>query len=128
MTAKEIKNLSKNLKVLYVEDEQKIREQTHVFFEKFFEKVDTASNGEEGLDLFLKNEYDIVITDVVMPIMNGVDMLEQIRLTNRDVVTVIMSGISSGDKHGDAKSDYQLVKPVSVERLLNVLEQIVTLK
>jgi len=71
---------SKNLNVLYVEDDNILRNATKKIFSNYFKEVDIAVDGEEGLEKFLlfKNNndiyYDLVITDINMPRMNGIDM------------------------------------------------------
>ena len=63
------------LQVLYVEDEKSVRDQTQMILRDFVKEVHLASNGEEGLRLALEKEIDIIVTDILMPGMNGIDML-----------------------------------------------------
>ena len=71
---------SKNLTLLYVEDDEIIRNATKKIFSNYFKEVDIAVDGEEGLEKFLqlkKNNdiyYDLVVSDINMPRMNGIDM------------------------------------------------------
>ena len=67
------------LKVLYVEDEPDLRERIRIVLEMHFETVVTASNGKEGLELFRSELPDIVVCDIRMPVMDGLEMTEQIR-------------------------------------------------
>ena len=77
--AKQLKLLTSQLKVLYVEDDFDIQKSMSKFLNKFFSLVITASNGLEGLNSFEKNKFDIVITDLSMPKMNGLDMIAKIK-------------------------------------------------
>jgi len=128
MTAKEIKELSKDLVVLYAEDENEVQEQTAIFFGNFFKRVDKAKNGKEGLELFSKNSYDVVITDIKMPFVSGVQMLNKIREINPDVITVSMTGLSGGDVRNEAVSDFYIVKPANTQTLMELMEKIVKTK
>ena len=86
MTFKEmvhtLASLSSGMKILYVEDERLIRENTKLLLETIFSNVKTASNGIEGLHLYQSEVFEIVITDILMPEMNGVAMVKQIKELN----------------------------------------------
>jgi YesN/AraC family two-component response regulator len=87
---------SKDLVVLYVEDEPDIRAQTLELFKRFFKYVDVATDGEEGLKLYDhyydRNGvyYDLVITDIRMPNMDGIAMSKAIveKVYNQFIVVV----------------------------------------
>ena len=78
--------MKNNLTVLYVEDEIDIRRFMYKNLSRLFEKVLLASNGEEGLALFKNNKIDIILTDITMPKMNGLDMITQIRKGNNGII------------------------------------------
>lgn len=75
---------SKDLIVLYVEDDESLRSSTASIFSNFFKQVDIASDGQEGFDTYMKYKkdtdsfYDLVISDINMPNMNGLEMSELI--------------------------------------------------
>jgi len=78
------KKFLKNINILYVEDEESIREITASFLSKFVHKIVEAKDGEEGLEIFTKHcndenllNFDLIITDINMPKLNGLDMLEK---------------------------------------------------
>lgn len=83
MTAKSVQTYTREMTLLYVEDDQVLRENTKQLFENFFSSVTTAQNGEEGLKLYLQahqcgNPYDLIISDVMMPNLDGIAMGEAI--------------------------------------------------
>jgi len=90
-----LKDMCKDLSLLYVEDEQKIRHQATIYFSKFFGLVDEAQNGLEGLDKYKKSHYDIVITDISMPKLNGLDMSEKIKEIDKKQKIMIVSAYSN---------------------------------
>ncbi len=122
-----LQELRKNmldLQVLYVEDEEGLREETLIFLQRIFSHIDTAPNGEEGLNRFKAKAYDLVITDLKMPKMNGRDMLEQIRAINKEAVLVVMT---ASDSHVDATEtvcDAYMYKPVMFMDFIEVLESL----
>jgi DNA-binding NtrC family response regulator len=67
------------LKILYVEDEPKLRERISIVLSMRFEHVISAVNGKEALDLFSRERPDIVVSDIKMPIMDGLEMTRRIR-------------------------------------------------
>jgi len=90
-------NISKNLTVLYIEDDLRLREKTKAMFEQLFKKIDLANDGESGLlqyETFFyetKNYYDIVITDIQMPKMNGVELASKIITQNKEQKIIVTS-------------------------------------
>ena len=92
MKVEELYKYSKDLDALYVEDDERVREDTLNLLERFFHKVDVAPNGVEGLRLFTHKAYDIVITDVMMPQMSGTEMVTHIRQINPSQKIVAISG------------------------------------
>ncbi len=86
---KELKKFTTDLNILYVEDELDIQKSMGLYLQKLFASVTLASNGLEGLELFNKNNFDIVLTDISMPKMNGSDMISKIREVDSEVPIVI---------------------------------------
>lgn len=76
---KDIQVFSQQLSILYVEDNDQVREETANIFNLLFAKVSLACDGQEGLEKYNRDKYDIVITDINMPRINGIEMISQIR-------------------------------------------------
>ena len=119
---RQIRENMKSVKVLYAEDEPEVQEQTLQFLKKVFKDVDSASNGLEGLELFEKNGYDLVITDLKMPKMNGRDMLSKIHEIDKDAVLVVMTASDSNIDATQTVCDAYLYKPISFTEFVEVLE------
>ncbi len=81
----------KSLTVLYVEDEDDIRDQLKLFLKRRCRKVYTAANGKKGLEAFRKYQPDIVITDILMPIMDGLKMSEHIKETRPNIPIIVIT-------------------------------------
>jgi DNA-binding response OmpR family regulator len=90
-------NLTKDLDVLYVEDDLSLQEKTFSMLKNIFNHVGVASNGEEALTEYDKyyneNEkyFDIVITDIKMPFLDGAKLSRRIKEINKDQIIVITS-------------------------------------
>jgi two-component system, response regulator YesN len=92
------------------------------------EWVGEAQNGADGLDVVRRTEPDIVITDIYMPAMNGIDMIEQLRKEGYDGKVIIFSGYSDFEHARQALrfnvSDY-VSKPISVPTLKTILTKVI---
>ncbi|KEA45647.1 chemotaxis protein CheY [Campylobacter mucosalis] len=120
-------NSLKNLTILIVEDENDTRELMQEVLKDEFSKVITAQNGDEGLKKFKKYNPDIVLTDIAMPIMDGLDMTGAIKQISRDVPIIALSAHSEKEKllkAIDVGINKYLMKPIDVDELLSMLESV----
>ncbi|EGJ2156041.1 response regulator transcription factor [Campylobacter jejuni] len=120
----------KELIILVVEDEIKTRESLINVLSERFSKVIGAQNGDEGLKKFKKFKPDLVITDIAMPIMDGLDMAREIKEISDDVPIVVLSAYSEKERllrsiDIDIGIDKYLIKPVDIEELFKVLDCLV---
>ena len=113
-----------NINVLYAEDEDGVREETLLFLKRIFSNISPAVNGEEGLNLFKNGSYDLVITDLKMPKMNGRDMLDEIHALNKDTVLIVMTASDSNMDVTQTVCDSYLNKPVMFMEFIEVLESL----
>lgn len=120
----DLMELGKELKVLYVEDDENLRLETTKIIERIFDKVDVASDGVEGFNAFTSSHYDLVITDIEMPMVNGIEMSKNIRAIDKNTPIVIVSAYSNTDYFMDAIAigiDYYILKPIKMPRLIDTL-------
>ncbi|MCK5110589.1 MAG: response regulator [Arcobacteraceae bacterium] len=125
---KEFKILSQQFSVLYVEDEKKIRDSIAIYLKNFFNIVDTANDGAKGLELFKRNHYDIVITDILMPKMNGLDMAREIKEINPNQNILIISAYAEVANFVYSIKigiDGYIIKPVDYKQMNSILYKIV---
>ncbi|EHN7592006.1 response regulator transcription factor [Campylobacter jejuni] len=118
----------KELIILVVEDEVKARESMINILSERFSKVIGAQNGDEGLKKFKKFKPDLVITDIAMPIMDGLDMAKEIKEISDDVPIVVLSAYSEKERllrSIDIGIDKYLIKPVDIEELFKVLDYLI---
>ncbi|EAI0803370.1 response regulator transcription factor [Campylobacter jejuni] len=118
----------KELIILVVEDEIKTRESLINVLSERFSKVIGAQNGDEGLKKFKKFKPDLVITDIAMSIMDGLDMAREIKEISDDVPIVVLSAYSEKERllrSIDIGIDKYLIKPVDIEELFKVLDCLV---
>lgn len=111
--------------VLYVEDEPLTRAVFVRILERKVSILYQAENGEEGLELFKMHRPDIVISDVRMPIMDGIEMSRRIKSlegNSKIIITTAHSDASILLSSIDAGIDKYILKPVDVEILFSALE------
>jgi putative nucleotidyltransferase with HDIG domain len=120
-----LKEKSKGFSVLYVEDEPTLREKAALFLSKIFDHIETASNGAEAFDLYQHNTYDIVLTDMLMPKMNGMELIRHIRKYNEKQEIIVISADTNSDILSACiqlgVTGY-LIKPINFNQVLTVLE------
>jgi YesN/AraC family two-component response regulator len=118
------RSILKKLSLLYVEDDKDIQEELQEVLELDFKTLYTASNGQDGLDLFKKYKPDIVISDIQMPKMNGLEMCEQIRTIDSNVPIVITTAFNEPSfliKSIDIGVDKYVLKPIDIFKLEQTL-------
>ncbi|MEA3498199.1 MAG: response regulator [Campylobacterota bacterium] len=123
-----ITNISKKLNILYVEDEKEIRTQANNMLKHYFNKIYTASDGQEGLEIFKKYSCDIIFTDLDMPVVDGVTMIENIRKIDLHTPIIVISAHSHPEYFIQTiKSgiDGYLIKPYDVYDINELLKKIV---
>jgi len=121
---KELKKVLSTLSLLYVEDTLALQEKATSFFKKLFVQVYTANNGQEGLELFKKHQPSIVITDIQMPIMDGLSMIEAIKKIDANTKVLITSAYDDKEyllKTIAIGANGYLIKPLNVERVAQEL-------
>ena len=124
ISAKDLKELSSHLTILYAEDEEILRDSMQLTLEKLFKKTLVAKNGQEAFEMFKKEEVDIVLTDINMPIMGGMELITRINESKEEPIIIVLSA------HDESKLLQTLInlginnflnKPLEKEALIKVL-------
>lgn len=113
-------------KILVIDDETGIREGTKRALTAQGYEVDAAENGEQGLELIKKNSYDLILLDVMMPGISGIELIEKIHQVDPETVCVIITGYATVEMAVRAIKEgaYDfLTKPFTVDDLLIVVNQ-----
>lgn len=125
---KQIRHFGSSITVLYVEDEQSVREQIYNMLKKLFDDVDVAVDGQEAFEMYTQKQYDLIFTDLRMPHMDGIELCEKIIARNKEqkiilisayreveeILTLINIGISGF-----------LTKPVDMQQMLEKVYMVV---
>jgi len=110
-----------NEKLLIVDDEKHLTEILKIAFEKEGYNVTISDDARKGLDLFNENGFDLVITDIKMEGMNGIELLKRIKNIDKDVFVILMTAFSSFESAVEAlragANDY-IVKPFEIDEII----------
>ncbi len=119
---------TKKFSVLYVEDNLEVQEQTYKMFKSFFNSITTANNGKEAINLFVNKSYDLIITDLVMPQIDGISFIEFVRKSNRTIPILVLSAHDNKEfflKTINSGIDGYILKPYNLEQITSILTKIV---
>ncbi len=109
-------------KILVIDDQQSIRKTLREILEYESFEVDEAEDGQKGFDMFNKEQYDLILSDIKMPKLDGIEFLDKVMASaNPDVPIIMISGHGNIDTAVDAikKGAYDYIsKPVDLNRLL----------
>ena len=117
-------------KLLIVDDEYEIRHGLANYFpwnDVGFEVVSTASNGQEALDYILENPVDVLLTDIKMPVMSGIELAAELSLREKEIITLFLSGYKDFDYAQQAityKVRHYIVKPTKYTQIMEVFNLI----
>lgn len=109
------------MRILLVEDEKKVARFIQQGLEEEHYAVDVAHDGERGLQMALNEDYDLLILDVMLPKLNGLELIKAVRAQQRTTPTLMLTAKSSTeDKVAglDSGADDYLTKPFAFEELL----------
>ena len=116
-------NSLKECVVLYVEDEKTVREQTHLILKDFVKEMYVASSGEEGIKIALGKEVDVIVTDILMPGISGLEMLKKLKMEhNRTIPAIITTAFNETEYLMEAislKVDGFIMKPINARDLIS---------
>jgi len=120
---------TKSLKLLYVEDNKDVTETTLFILEDLFDDILIAVDGKDGLNKFKNNKIDLVLTDIDMPNMDGLEMskaIKQININQPIIVLTAITDIKDIKEANDIDIDSFIYKPISdINILFNKIEECV---
>ena len=122
----ELQKYAAGLRILYVEDEDDIRETVKDILELYFEEVQVANNGKIGLEKYINFEPDIVLSDIQMPEMDGIEMVTKIREINNEQSIIMCSGYDTKETVKELiKKNITsfIIKPISLNKVAKMLSK-----
>jgi len=118
----------KNFTILYVEDDMDTQELIENILQDYFKEVFVASNGEEGLSIYEKENPDIVLSDIHMPKMDGLTMSDEIKKLNPEQLIALFTAFNDPgymDRAAKLGIDTYIMKPLDKKQFFNSLSFLV---
>lgn len=122
---KELINQLNGFNLLYVEDEKGIQKNIHEILDCMFKNIYLASDGEEAYRLYEENKPDLIITDIKMPKLSGIELIKKIRKVDSKVRVIVTSAHTDLNYMLDATELHlvkYIVKPITQDKLIHALE------
>lgn len=122
----------KLINLLYVEDNEESRQSTLTLFEDIFTNITVAIDGEDGVKKFTKGKFDLIITDISMPNMDGLEMAKEIRKIDKNINIIVLTALKdlkTVTRAIEIGIDYFINKPLEdidilFDKLYKVLQKI----
>ena len=119
---------TKKLTLLIVEDREEDNAQMQSLFSKLFKEVYSAKDGVEGLEIYKQNKPDVVITDLIMPNMDGIEMSEAIKKIKKEQIIVVVSASDDIEKITQTVAlevTSFVYKPIETQKLIDTMTKVV---
>jgi len=116
-----------SFKCLYIEDDNNIRDIFVDFFNSVCLNLVVAKDGKEALEIFKKEKFDLIISDINMPNMNGIEFAKEVRKTDKNVKIIFITGYDIKkylQQAIDLDVEAYLIKPINLNELLNRVQKI----
>ena len=118
----------KEITILFAEDEKRLAKLIESAIESYFDSFIMVSNGEEAIKKYHKIKPDIIITDIMMPKMNGLELAKEIKSIDEDIPIIILSAYSHTDMLLEAIEigvKKYFIKPFNPDELLQYLTTLI---
>ena len=116
-----------DMTVLYAEDDAQSRKNYAFVLEEYFSEVYLAEDGREALALYHEKKPDILLLDISMPFIDGLEVAKTVRETNKEIPIVMLTAHSEKDmllRAVDLKLEKYLLKPISEAKLHEIMQKV----
>lgn len=114
------------MNILFAEDDKFIRDSYREFLKIYFDEVFEAEDGLEALEVFESKNIDVLLIDINMPKLNGIDCVKKIRQKNKDLIVIMITAYDDKEYLLDAIRNQvfsYLIKPVNRSEFINAIKE-----
>ena len=122
-TISKLISFTHNMNLLYVEDNEDIRNSTMIFLEDLFGNITIAVNGEDALNKFCTDKFDLIITDGSMPKLDGFGLSKAVRQQDSKIPILMIAALDTAATNKDITAF--ISKPIDAEEFIHTLFKIV---
>lgn len=128
MSNNDMPTISSNPRILVVDDDPVIRDAVECLLSTWFDEaqVVTAADGREGLELCHNGNFDLIVTDIQMPYLDGIEMLKEIRRQELDVPAVVFSSSELPAQDVPALGSFAFLPKLDIQLLPAVAGELLT--
>jgi diguanylate cyclase (GGDEF)-like protein len=124
----EIEEETKRLRLLYVEDNPEARSSTLLILEQFFDYIEVGVDGQDGYEKFKNGHFDLIMSDINMPRLNGIEMIRLIRKENLAIPILVLSAYNEQNFFIDgikAGIEGYLLKPIDIDQFMDIMTRVI---
>lgn len=114
------------LRILYIEDEHDVREELSAFLRPRVSELITAENGKDGLVAAEQHAPDLILTDIQMPVMDGLSFTRELRKRGSTIPVIITTAFNEDDRLREAAElgvSAYITKPIRLKKLVETIAQ-----
>ena len=115
------------LKLLFVEDDENTREVMSIFLEEYFTHIEVAVDGLDALKKYENNNFDVIISDINMPNMSGLELFRKIREKDKNIILILTTAYNDENFIKESEEigiNEYFSKPIDVDKLIITLQKI----
>lgn len=120
-TNTDVNNVLSGLSLLYVDDDEEMWGLLSRILRRRFDRVDYARDGAEALDNLRQTHYHMLITDLEMPVMGGLELIQRVRATLGAELPIVVVTAYTDEEHHSTLANAYLFKPIDVQLLLQTM-------
>jgi DNA-binding response OmpR family regulator len=117
-----------NYSILYAEDDKTIRDNFIILLQEMFQNVYIADNGKDTLQLYIEKKPDLLLLDIRMPVIDGLEVAHQIRKSDETTPIIMLTGYADKDillSAVNLKLEAYIMKPIDFDKFNEVIETLI---
>lgn len=115
-----------NMTLLYVEDDEDIREELSMYLGRRTKRFLAAANGAEALEILMGEKPDMILTDIQMPVMDGIELIRRVKAIDPEIPIIALTAFNASDSRMETIMELGVSgcvgKPVELAKLMHMIK------